>query len=170
MNQDVDDEAEQRARAWLSEWAPAYSELLGPLAELIDEGFAERDQLRSHVEALRVVVDDTSSHRDQVLARLRAVDTERDQLRAERDEWKKLAAELRVQESLVSGALCDAGDVDVFDFEAGIRELTAQRDQLRAAMGVLRGAAHEAMTAADRMWGIANGALRTAHPSGDQTK
>lgn len=54
-------------------------------------------------------------------------------LEADRDTWKATASALRINESLVSGALCDAGDVVVDPPQDGVRELVRQRDEARAA-------------------------------------
>lgn len=61
------------------------------------------------------------------LARLRAAV-------AERDTWKDLAAELRVFESRISGAIADARDVPMGDLVEAVRQVVRERDEARAAL------------------------------------
>lgn len=54
----------------------------------------------------------------------------------ERDEWKTLAEELRVQESRISGALADASTVPTDSLIDGVLALVKERDEALAAHGL----------------------------------
>lgn len=86
---------------------------------------------------------------------------------AERDEWKTLAAELRVQESHIMGALCDARDVPV-DVVEGVGALVRQRDEARAKLAEAeadRDAARDAFVASDKRVGRLEVELRVKAPN-----
>jgi hypothetical protein len=73
-----------------------------------------------------------------------------DEARANEATWRRTCGQLRAQAKAVSGALCDASDVQTGDYAAAIRELTKQRNAARDDVRTLLAALDEARATARR--------------------
>lgn len=93
------------------------------------------------VAKLRADLERVASERDEARERhglacgeaeIERLTRERDEARRDRDTWEQMCSKLRVQESRISGTLCDAGDVRMGSLVGAVEYVVRDRARLQA--------------------------------------
>lgn len=93
----------------------------------------ERDEALGRERAAHAACERSDEAHEEIV---RAVRKRAERAEDERDVWERTCSELRVQESRIMGALCDARDLPTADMVEDVRTLVRQRDEARAALAV----------------------------------